>query len=207
MPGLLGKKLGMTSIFTEDGENIPVTVVEAGPCEVFAVRSKDKDGYQAVQLGFGKKKEKKVNKPQLEYCKNNKLEPAAVLREFKNFADSDFKVGDKVTIEGLFAEGDKVNVTGQSIGKGFQGVMKRHGFHGVGGRSHGQHNRERAPGSIGQSSYPSRVLKGMKMAGRKGNEKNTIKNLRIVKVIPEKNIIMLKGAVPGKVNSIVEINK
>ena len=207
MPGLLGKKLGMTSIFTEDGQNIPVTVIEAGPCEVFAVRSKDKDGYQAIQLGFGKKKDKKVNKPQLEYNKKNNLESAAILKEFRNFTVADFKVGDKLTLEGLFTEGDKVKITGKSIGKGFQGVVKRHGFSGVGGQTHGQHNRERAPGSIGQSSYPSRVLKGMKMAGRKGNELNTIKNLKVVRVIPEKNIIMIKGAVPGKVNSIVEINK
>jgi len=207
MPGLLGKKLGMTSIFTEDGQNIPVTVIEAGPCEVFAVRSKDKDGYQAIQLGFGKKKDKKVNKAQLEYNKKNNLESAAILREFKNFTVEDFKVGDTLTLEGLFAEGDKVKISGKSIGKGFQGVIKRHGFGGVGGQTHGQHNRERAPGSIGQSSYPSRVLKGMKMAGRKGNELNTIKNLRVVRIIPEKNIIMIKGAVPGKVNSIVEINK
>lgn len=207
MPGLLGKKLGMTSIFTEDGTNIPVTVVEAGPCGVYAVRTKDKDGYQGVQLGFGIKKEKKVNKPQLDYYKKNNLEPAAFLKEFRNFINSEFKIGDKLTVEGVFAEGDKVNVTGKSIGKGFQGVVRRHGFSGVGGRTHGQHNRERAPGSIGSSSYPSRVFKGMKMAGQKGNETNTIKNLKIVKIIPDKHIIMIKGAVPGKINSIIEINK
>lgn len=206
MPGLLGKKLGMTSIFTEDGENIPVTVVEVGPCEVFAVRSKEKDGYRAVQLGFGKKKEKQVNKAQLEYCKKNNLEPVYTLKEFKNF-EEELNVGDKLTVDSVFQEGDKVKVTGKSIGKGFQGVMKRHGFHGVGGRTHGQHNRERAPGSIGQSSYPSRVFKGMKMAGRYGGVNHSIKNLKVVKIISEKNIIMLKGAVPGNVNSIIEINK
>ncbi|MBU1099970.1 MAG: 50S ribosomal protein L3 [Bacteroidetes bacterium] len=206
MPGLLGKKLGMTSIFTEDGENIPVTVVEVGPCEVFAIRSKENDGYQAVQLGFGKKKEKQVNKAQLEYCKKNNLEPVYTLREFRNFEEV-LNVGDKLTVDSVFAEGDKVKVTGKSIGKGFQGVVKRHGFSGVGGQTHGQHNRERAPGSIGQSSYPSRVLKGMKMAGRHGGTIHSIKNLRVVKIISEKNLIMLKGAVPGKVNSIIEINK
>jgi len=206
MPGLLGKKLGMTNIYTEEGNNIPVTVIEAGPCTVTLIRTKEKDGYEALQLGFGKRKEKHTNKPQLEYYKKHNLEPVKYVKEFKNFDVSDFKIGDKVTAE-IFSEGDTVKITGKSKGKGFQGVVKRHGFGGVGGRTHGQGDRERAPGSIGQSSYPSRVLKGTRMAGRTGHERVTVKNLKVVKVIPEKNIIMLKGAIPGAVNTVVEIKK
>ncbi len=206
MPGLLGKKIGMTNIYTEDGVNIPVTVIEAGPCTVTMVRTKEKDGYEALQLGFGVRKEKHTNKPQLEYYKKHNLEPARYLKEFKNFDVSEFKIGDKVTTE-IFNEGDTVKVTGKSKGKGFQGVVKRHGFGGVGGRTHGQGDRERAPGSIGQSSYPSRVFKGMRMAGRTGNETVTVRNIKIVKIMPEKNIIFVKGSVPGAINSIVEINK
>ncbi len=206
MPGLLGKKIGMTSIFSEDGQLIPVTVVEAGPCTVYGVRTKEKDGYEALQLGFGEKKEKHVNKAQLKNCKDKGLKYPRVLREFKNFDVTQYNVGDKITVE-LFSEGDTVKVTGNSKGKGFQGVMKRHGFGGVGGTTHGQKDRLRAPGSIGQSSYPSRVLKGTRMAGRTGNVKTTTRGLKVVKVDPEKNIIFIKGAVPGAVNTILEIKK
>lgn len=206
MPGILGKKIGMTSVYTEDGTRVPVTAIEAGPCKVYAVRTKDNDGYEAVQLGFGAKKEKHVNKPDMGNFKKAGLDPARVLREFKNFNGSELKVGDEVKVD-VFTVGEKVSVTGTSKGKGFQGVVKRHGFSGVGGRTHGQHNRERAPGSVGQSSYPSRIFKGIRMAGRTGNERVTTKNLRVVKILPEKNLILIKGSTPGAINSYVEINK
>lgn len=206
MPGLLGKKLGMTSVFLPDGKAVPVTVIEAGPCPVYAVRSKEKDGYSALQLGFGEKKEKRTAKAQLAVFSKNGLKPPRLLREFKNFNGNEFKVGDSISVE-IFLEGDKVKVTGMSKGKGFQGVMKRHGFGGVGGTTHGQSDRLRAPGSIGSSSDPSRVFKGTRMAGRTGYERVTVSRLTVVKIIPEKNIILIKGAVPGSINSLVEINK
>lgn len=205
MPGLLSKKLGMTNIFSADGQRITVTVLEAGPCQVVGIRTKEKDGYEALQLGFGTKKEKNVSKPLMGQYKKNNLSPSTIIKEFDNFFINDYKIGDNLTVE-LFKEGDKVKLTGISKGKGFQGVMKRHGFQGA-QRTHGQHDRERAPGSIGSSSYPSRVFKGMRMAGRMGNNKVTILNLKVVKIIPEKNIIMVNGAVPGAINSIVEIKK
>ncbi len=206
MPGLLGKKLGMTNIYGEDGKIIPVTAIEVGPCKVVNVKTADKDGYEALQLGFGERKSKHTNKPLEGYFKSQNVEAAKILKEFRNFNVADYKVGDTLTAE-LFAEGDKVTVKGKSKGKGFQGVMKRHGFGGVGGTTHGQGDRLRAPGSIGQSSYPSRVLKGTRMAGRTGGSYVTVKNLKVVKVFPEKNIIFVNGAVPGAVNSIVEVNK
>ncbi|MBN1638382.1 MAG: 50S ribosomal protein L3 [Ignavibacteriales bacterium] len=205
MPGLLSKKLGMTNIFSADGQMVTVTVLEAGPCQVVGIKTKEKDGYEALQLGFGTKKEKLVSKPVMGQYKKNNLTPSSVIKEFDNFSISEYKVGDSLTVE-LFNEGEKVKLTGISKGKGFQGVMKRHGFQGA-QRTHGQHDRERAPGSIGSSSYPSRVFKGMKMAGRMGNNRVTILNLRVIKIIPEKNIIMVNGAVPGAINSIVEIKK
>ncbi|RMD50839.1 MAG: 50S ribosomal protein L3 [Ignavibacteria bacterium] len=206
MPGLLGKKLGMANIFDEQGKLLPVTAIELGPCKVVNVKTKEKDGYEALQLGFGERKAKHTNKPLTGYFKNQNVEAARILKEFKNFNVADYNVGDTLTVE-LFAEGDKVTVKGTSKGKGFQGVMKRHGFGGVGGTTHGQGDRLRAPGSIGQSSYPSRVLKGTRMAGRTGGSSVTVKNLKVVKVFPDKNIIFVKGAVPGAVNSIVEVNK
>lgn len=206
MPGLLAKKLGMTNIFAEDGTMIPVTVLQAGPCNVVTVKTKDKDGYEALQLGFGEKKEKHVRKPQLEYYKKAGVKPAAVLKEFRNFEAANYKVGDEIKVE-IFAVGDKVKVVGKSKGKGFQGVMRRHNFGGVGGTTHGQSDRLRAPGSIGASSYPSRVFKGQRMAGRMGYTQTTVRNLKVVKILPEQNIVMIKGAVPGAINSIVEINK
>ncbi len=206
MPGMLAKKLGMTNIFSEDGQIIPVTILEAGPCNVYAVRSKEKDGYEAVQLGFGEKKEKRTSKPQLDYYKKHGLKIPQTLKEFRNFESSKFKIGDEVKVD-IFQIGDKVKVSGKNKGKGFQGVMRRHNFGGVGGTTHGQSDRLRAPGSIGSSSYPSRVFKGQRMAGRMGFENTTISNLKVVKVISEKNIVMVKGAVPGSINSIVAINK
>jgi len=206
MPGLIGKKLGMSNIFTADGKMLPVTIVEAGPCTVLNIRTKEKDGYEAVQLGFGGKKEKNVNKPAMGYYTKNNLTPAAVVKEFRNFTVGEYKIGDSLNVS-MFAEGEKVKVTGKSKGKGFQGVMKRHGFSGVGGTTHGQSDRLRAPGSIGSSSYPSRVFKGMRMAGRTGFDQVTVSNLKIVKIVPEKNIVMVEGALPGSINSIVEIKK
>lgn len=206
MPGLLAKKLGMTNIYSEDGQIIPVTILEAGPCKVYAVKSKEKNGYESIQIGLGEKKEKKVNKAQLEVYKKAGLIPPRELKEFKNFEASTFKIGDDVKVD-IFQVGDKVKVSGKSKGKGFQGVVKRHGFSGVGGSTHGQSDRQRAPGSIGASSYPSRVFKGQRMAGRKGYESVTIRNLKVVKILADKNIIMVKGAVPGSINSIVAINK
>lgn len=205
MPGLLGKKIGMTNYYSEDGQVFPVTVIEAGPCTVVSIKTKKIDGYEALQLGLGEKKEKHLNKPQIEFYKKANLKPSEVLKEFRNFDISEYKVGDKLNTD-LFSEYDVVKVTGKSKGKGFQGVMKRHGFSG-GQRTHGQGDRERAPGSIGQSSYPSRVLKGMKMAGRMGYKNVTTSGLSIVKIFAEKNIILVKGAVPGAINSIVEIKK
>lgn len=206
MPGLLAKKLGMTNIYSEDGQIIPVTILEAGPCKVYSVKTKDKDGYSSIQIGFGEKKEKKVSKPQITVFKKLGLVPPVSLKEFRNFEPDQFKIGDEIKVD-IFQIGDKVKVSGKTKGKGFQGVVKRHGFSGVGGATHGQSDRMRAPGSIGASSYPSRVFKGQKMAGRKGFENVTTRNLKVVKVLVEKNIIMVKGAVPGSINSIVAINK
>ncbi|KAF0150844.1 MAG: 50S ribosomal protein L3 [Ignavibacteria bacterium] len=206
MPGLLAKKLGMTNIFTEDGQVIPVTVLEAGPCKVYSVKTKEKDGYESLQIGFGVRKEKNVNKPLKGFYSKVGLSAPQLLKEFRNFETSSFKVGDEVNTE-IFQIGDKVKVSGRNKGKGFQGVVRRHGFAGVGSATHGQSDRQRAPGSIGASSYPSRVFKGQRMAGRMGFENTTIRNLKVVKIIADKNIIMVKGAVPGSINSIVAINK
>jgi large subunit ribosomal protein L3 len=207
MPGLLGKKIGMTSIFAEDGNSVPVTVLEVGPCKVFAKKTDKKDGYKAIQLGFGEKKEKGLNNAQKVFFKKIKEKPVKILREFRNFSNyEELNVGDELNVE-LFSVNEKVVVSGISKGKGFQGVMKRHGFGGVGGTTHGQKDRLRAPGSIGQSSYPSRVFKGMRMGGRTGNQKNSTSNLKIMKIVPDENLILVKGAVPGSINSIIEINK
>jgi large subunit ribosomal protein L3 len=206
MPGLIGKKLGMTSVFNDDGDLIPVTVIKVDFCRVVNIRTTDKDGYDAVQLGFGSKKENKVNKALLGYYKKSKVNPPAQLKEFKGFDSTEMKVGDEIKVD-LFKEGEIIKVKGKSIGKGFQGVMKRHGFSGVGGTTHGQSDRLRAPGSIGQSSSPSRVFKGHKMGGRTGNSNVTITSLKVVKVDADENLLMIKGAVPGAVNSIVELIK
>ena len=206
MSGLLGQKIGMTSVYNEQGDLVPVSVIKAGPCKIISIRTKEKDGYHALQLGFGEKKEKRVSKPVLGQFKKNELTPSKVLREFKFSAEQEFKIGDEINVS-IFTEGEKIKVRSRSKGKGFQGVMRRHGFGGVGGTTHGQSDRLRAPGSIGASSYPSRVFKGQKMGGRMGHENVTISNLKVHKIIPEQNLILLRGAVPGAINTIVELLK
>lgn len=206
MPGLLAKKLGMTNIFSDDGQIIPVTILEAGPCKIFSIRTKEKDGYESLQLGFGQRKEKNVKKPLKGFYAKVSLPAPQLIKEFRNFDISTYKVGDEIKTD-IFQVGDKVKVSGRNKGKGFQGVVRRHGFSGVGSATHGQSDRQRAPGSIGASSYPSRVFPGQRMAGRMGFENTTIRNLKVVKIVADKNIIMVKGAVPGSVNSIVAINK
>jgi large subunit ribosomal protein L3 len=196
MPGIIGKKVGMTSIYSAAGKNIPCTVVEAGPCVVTQIRTEEKDGYSAVQLAFGDKKEKNTSKPMIGHFAKAGTTPKRFVVEFHDFSQ-DLKLGDKIVLDGLFAEGEFVDVVGTTKGKGFQGVVKRHGFAGVGESTHGQHNRLRAPGSLGASSDPSRVFKGMRMAGRTGNARRTVQNLEIVKVLPEENLILIKGALPG----------
>jgi len=206
MPGMLGKKIGMTSIYNAEGDSVPVTVIQADPCKVITVRSKEKDGYDALQIGMGEKKEKNVTKPELGHFKKSNVVPSSKVKEFSGFEKNKFKAGDEIKVD-MFVEGEYIKVRGKSKGKGFQGVMKRHGFGGVGGTTHGQSDRLRAPGSIGASSYPSRVFKGQRMAGRKGNDAITIRNLKVVKIINEKNLILIKGAIPGANNSIVELIK
>jgi large subunit ribosomal protein L3 len=206
MRGILGKKLGMTSIFDENGKLIPCTVIEAGPCTVMQKRTKEQDGYEAVQLGYAERSEKNVNKPDMGQFKKFNLKPLRHIREFKGFEQTEMNSGDKVTVD-MFQVGEKITVSGTSKGKGFQGVMKRHGFGGVGGATHGQHNRLRAPGSIGSSSYPSRVFRGMRMAGRTGGARVTYKNLTVLRIIPESNILIVKGAVPGSKSGLLEIYK
>ena len=205
MPGLLGKKIGMTSVFSADGKNVPCTVIEAGPCVVTQIKTVEKDGYKAIQLAFHDKKEKSTTKPLKGHFQKAGVTPKAKLVEFKGFDDK-YQLGDIITSE-IFLNDTWVDVTGTTKGKGFQGVVKRHGFGGVGGQTHGQHNRGRAPGSLGASSYPSRVFKGMKMAGQTGNNSKKIYNLRLIKVIPENNILMIKGSVPGAIGSYLIIHK
>lgn len=204
MPGLIGKKIGMTSMFDEKGNIVPVTVVEAGPCVVTQIKTVEKEGYDAVQLAYDDKKEKHTTKPMLGHFKKAGVTPKRILKEFKGYLKNNWKVGDIITVE-YFKDDVWVDVTGFSKGKGFQGVVKRHGFGGVGESTHGQHNRQRHPGSIGASSFPSRVFKGMRMAGHAGNRKVKVLNLRIMKIIPEHNLIYLKGAVPGARGSYVFI--
>lgn len=205
MSGLIGKKVGMTSIFDENGKNIPCTIIEAGPCVVTQVRTNEVDGYEALQLGFDDKSEKHATQAEIGHFKKAGTSPKKRVVEFQGFEEV-YKLGDTVTVE-HFAEGEFVDVTGVSKGKGFQGVVKRHGFGGVGQATHGQHNRLRAPGSIGASSYPSRVFKGMRMAGRMGTENVTVQNLRVLKIVPEKNLVIVKGCVPGHKNAYVIIHK
>ena len=206
MPGLIGKKVGMTSIYGASGKNIPCTLLEVGPCVVTQVRTLEKDGYSAVQLGFGDRSEKNVSKAMLGHFKRAGVPPKRHLVEFKSFTD-ELQSGDTVKVEDVFNEGEYVSVIGTSKGKGFQGVVKRHGFAGVGQATHGQHNRLRAPGSIGAASYPARVFKGMRMGGQMGNSQVTIENLEILKVLPEEGILVVKGAVPGHKGSTVVIRK
>ena len=205
MPGLLGKKIGMTSVFSADGKNVPCTVVEVGPCVVTQVKTVENDGYEAVQVGFSDKKEKHTTQPEMGHFKKAGVTPKRHLAEFKGF-ETEYKLGDVISVD-LFEETDYVDVVGTSKGKGFQGVVKRHGFGGGGQSTHGQHNRLRAPGSIGACSYPARVFKGTRMAGQTGNERVTVQNLQVLKVIPEHNLLLLKGSVPGCKGSIVIIEK
>ena len=205
MSGLIGKKIGMTSLYDEGGKNLACTVIEAGPCVVTQLKNDEKDGYRSVQLGFFDKKETRLNNAEKGHAKKANTEPKSKVVEFKGF-EEELKVGDTVNVN-HFVEGEFVDVSGISKGKGFQGVVKRHGFAGVGQSTHGQHNRLRAPGSIGAASYPARVFKGMRMAGQTGNSKVTVQNLKVLKVVPEKNLLVLKGAVPGHKNSYVIIRK
>lgn len=207
MSGLIGKKIGMTSVYDANGKNIPCTVIEAGPCIVTQVLTKEKNGYEAIQLAFDEKKESRCNKPTLGHFAKAGTTPKKVMMEFSRFeAGHEKKFGDILTVD-VFIEGEFIDVVGISKGKGFQGVVKRHHFKGVGEATHGQHNRLRAPGSIGASSYPSRVFKGMRMAGRMGGNRTKNINLQVVKIMPEKNIIIVKGSVPGAKGSYIIIER
>ena len=205
MPGLLGKKIGMMSVFSADGKNVPCTVIEAGPCAVTQVKTIEKDGYEAVQLGFQDQKESRVNAPLTGHFKKAGVTPKRHLAEFKGY-ETELNLGDVLTVD-LFADTSYVSVTGTSKGKGFQGVVKRHNFGGVGQATHGQHNRARKPGSIGACSYPAKVFKGLRMGGQMGNARVTTHNLQVLKVIPEHNLLVIKGSVPGYNGSIVIIEK
>ena len=204
MPGLLGKKIGMTSVFSADGKNVPCTVIECGPCVVTQIKTVETDGYAAVQVGFQDVKEKNVSAPLLGHFKKAGVTPKRHLAEF--VYDQDLNLGDAVTVE-LFGEEDFVDVVGTSKGKGFQGVVKRHGFGGVGQSTHGQDDRQRKPGSIGACSYPAKVFKGMRMGGQMGGKRVTTQNLKVLKVIPEHNLLLVKGSVPGCNGSIVIVEK
>ena len=205
MSGIIGKKVGMTSIFDDTGKNIPCTVIEAGPCVVTHVKSVEADGYSAVQLAYGEKKEKNTSAQQIGHFAKANTTPKRKLVEFKTFEDEK-ALGDTVTVDN-FSAGDFVDVVGTSKGKGFQGVVKRHGFGGVGMQTHGQHNRLRAPGSLGASSWPSRVFKGMRMAGQMGNTRVKVQNLEVVKVFTEQNLLVVKGSIPGAKGSFVIVDK
>lgn len=196
MIGLIGKKVGMTSVYTADGKNVACTVIATGPCTVTQVRTEDVDGYSAVQLGFEDKKDKNATKPELGHFKKANTAPKRKVSEFRDF-EKEVSLGDVLKMEDIFEEGDWLDVSGTSKGKGFQGVVKRHNFRGVGESTHGQHNRLRAPGSLGACSTPSRVFKGMRMAGRTGGNTVKVENLQVLKLIPENNLIVVKGAVPG----------
>ena len=205
MSGLIGKKIGMTSLYDSAGKNVACTVLQAGPCFVSQIKTNERDGYQAIQLAYDDKNEKKVTSSELGHFRKANLNTKKKLVEFKNF-EREINLGDKISVEN-FAEGEFVDVSALSKGKGFQGVVKRHGFGGVGQATHGQHNRLRAPGSIGAASYPARVFKGMRMAGQMGNQKVKILNLRVIKIVPEKNLLILKGSIPGPKNAYVTIHK
>lgn len=205
MSGLIGKKLGMTRIFDEKGNDVQVSVIQTGPCYVTEIRTKDKHGYDSLQLGFDEKRDKSVRKPERGHFAKSGVKPMRVLREFRTFDVSQFKLGDAIKAD-VFQVGDKVRVIGVSKGKGFQGVMKRHHF-GGGSVTHGQSDRMRAPGSVGGSSYPSRVFKGTRMAGRMGGDRVTVRNIKIVRVDAENNIVMVRGAIPGAKNGMVVLQK
>ena len=216
MAGIIGKKIGMTSVFDANGFNLACTIIKAGPCVVTQLKTTEIDGYNSIQIGFEDKTLKKAIKSEIGHLKKSKSVPKKIYKEFSSFdvqnsdeegnvSNEEIKVGDIFTVNQIFKEGEFVDISGKSKGKGFQGVVKRHGFKGVGDATHGQHNRMRAPGSIGAASYPARVFKGMKMAGRMGGKRVTYQNLKIVKILADKNIILIKGAIPGPKNSYVEI--
>jgi large subunit ribosomal protein L3 len=205
MSGIIGKKIGMTSLYNNDGTMVPCTLIEAGPCVVTQVKTIETDGYEAIQLGYGEKKEKNTTKPLLGHFAKANTTPKRKVVEFKSF-ENGLTLGQTVTAE-LFAEGDFVDAIGTSKGKGFQGVVKRHGFGGVGGQTHGQHNRGRHPGSIGACSFPSRVFKGIRMAGRTGGDRVKVQNLQVLKVLADKNLIVVSGSVPGAKNSFIILEK
>ncbi|MEO9804421.1 MAG: 50S ribosomal protein L3 [Reichenbachiella sp.] len=210
MSGIIGKKIGMTSIFGADGRNVACTLIEAGPCVVTQVKNEDTDGYTAVQLGYGERKEKRTTKALKGHFAKAKTTPKQHLVEFRNFRvefEGGVELGQQLSIADIFQEEDFVDVIANSKGKGFQGVVKRHNFGGVGQATHGQHNRLRAPGSIGGASYPARVFKGMRMAGQTGNERIKVTNLQVLKIIPEKNLILVSGSVPGPKNGTVILEK
>jgi len=210
MPGILGRKIGMTSVYNAEGTNLAVTVIEAGPCVVTQVKTQETDGYSAIQLAFGEKKEKSTTKPMQGHFKKANTTPKKALVEFRDFDESFAalaELGKEVKIADIFVEGDWVDAVGTSKGKGFQGVVKRHGFAGVGGQTHGQHNRLRAPGSMGNASFASRVIKGKRLPGRMGGDRVKTTNLKIVKILPEQNLILISGSVPGAKNSTIILQK
>ncbi len=204
MSGIIGKKVGMTSVYSAEGKNVPCTVIEAGPCVVTQVKTVEKDGYSAVQLAYDDKTEKHTSSPLLGHFKKAGVTPKRKLAEFRDWEGRELNLGDAVTVED-FIDGDWLDITGISKGKGFQGVVKRHGFGGVGGQTHGQHNRQRKPGSLGASSYPSRVFKGKKLPGQTGGDRVTVTNLKILKIIPENNLLLVKGSIPGAKGSYLVI--
>lgn len=206
MKGLIGRKIGMTSIYMPNGQNVACTVVEAGPCVVTQVKSLETDGYNALQIGFGDKKVKTTTKPLVKHFEKAGTTPKQKVLEFRDFNISK-ALGETITVTDVFAEGERVTVSGVSKGKGFQGGVKRHGFAGVGSQTHGQHNRQRSPGSMGASSYPSKVFKGQRMAGRDGGSQVTVSKLQVVKIFAEKNLILIKGAIPGHKGSFVIVKK
>jgi len=205
MKGIIGKKIGMTSVFSPDGRQTACTIIEAGPCVVTQVKTKENDGYDALQVGFGDKKEKHSTSAEKNHFAKSSTAPKSFVTEFREHT-APKSLGDTITVD-IFSEGEMVHVVGTTKGKGFQGVVKRHGFHGVGEATHGQHDRQRAPGSVGGSSYPSRVFKGMRMAGRMGGDRVKMKGLKVVKIFPDKNYILISGSVPGHNGSIVLIQK
>jgi large subunit ribosomal protein L3 len=207
MSGLIGKKLGMTSVFDKDGSNVPVTVIEVEPNVITQIKKDETDGYNAVQLSAFDKKEKNTSKSLQGHFNKAGVKPKKVVKEFRDFIPEGLDLGDEVHVQDIIKEGDFVDVVGKTKGKGFTGVVKRHGFSGVGESTHGQHNRQRAPGSIGQASDPSRVFKGVKMAGQKGNTRVKMKDLRVVQIIPDSNLLLVKGSIPGPKGRVVEIHK
>lgn len=210
MPGIIGRKIGMTSVFNADGHNVAVTVIEAGPCVVTQVKTEETDGYRAVQLAFGDKKEKNTTRPLLGHFKKAQTTPKRNLVEFRDFSaefDGIAALGKEIKVADVFAEGDFLDAVGTSKGRGFQGVVKRHGFSGVGGQTHGQHNRLRAPGSMGNASFASRVIKGKRLAGRMGGERVKATNLQVIKIMADQNLILVSGPVPGAKNSTIILQK